>query len=147
MTALAQVLPASAHRLFEGDRHATIITVDPDGTPQVSLIWVARDGDEIVFGVEERRRKVQNLRRDPRVVLMIEDDRDGALGLRQYLVVHGTVRFTGPDIPHEWNELMDAQAQRYLGTDFLLPNRGSRTALIGRITPTRIGGWGPWAGK
>jgi hypothetical protein len=134
MSAPAAVLPASAHRLFETDRHGTIVTTDPDGTPHVSLIWVTRDG-----------RKVRNLRRDPRVTLLVQDDRTTRDGLRQYLVVKGTVRFTGPDIPAEFTTLMDAQARRYLGTDYTLSNRDSRTALIGRITPTTVAGVGPWA--
>ena len=145
MSAPAAVLPASAHRLFEADRHGTIVTTDPDGTPHVSLIWVTRDGDELVFGVESRRRKVRNLRRDPRVTLLVQDDRTTRDGLRQYLVVKGTVRFTGPDIPAEFTALMDAQARRYLGTGYTLSNRDSRTALIGRITPTTVAGVGPWA--
>jgi PPOX class probable F420-dependent enzyme len=138
-------LPESTYRLFEGDRHATVVTINPDGSPQASLIWIARDGDELVFGVENRRLKTRNLRRDPRITLLIEDDRDSEIGLRQYLVVRGTVTFEGPDIPEKWNELMDAQAQRYFGTPFLLENRGSRTAVIGRIKPERVSGIGPWA--
>ncbi|MBB5922318.1 PPOX class probable F420-dependent enzyme [Actinoalloteichus hoggarensis] len=140
------VLPESTHRLFDRALNVVFITVDPDGSPQASLMWVSRDGDELVFGVESSRRKVRNLRRDPRVTLVIEDEEDSPVGLRQHLVVRGTVRFEGPGIAQEFAALMDRQARRYYGTDYPHANRDSDTTLIGRITPTRIGGIGPWAG-
>ncbi|WP_075744111.1 MULTISPECIES: TIGR03618 family F420-dependent PPOX class oxidoreductase [Actinoalloteichus] len=144
MTSL--VLPESTHRLFDRALNVVFITIDPDGSPQASLMWVSRDGDELVFGVESSRRKVRNLRRDPRVTLVIEDEEDSPVGLRQHLVVHGTVRFEGPGIAQEFAAFMDRQARRYYGTDYPYPNRESDTTLIGRIGPTRIGGIGPWAG-
>ncbi len=149
MSVTASSLPVSAHRLFEADLHATLVTINADGSPQVSLVWVARDGDELLVGMEGGRRKAKNIRRNPRVSLLIEDaaDRtDDGTGLRQYLIVHGTATLDGPDIAEEFTALMDAQARRYLGTGrYDLANRGSRTAVIARISPDRIGGNGPWA--
>ncbi len=138
-------LPPSTYRLFETDRYATFITINPDGTPQTSLMWVSRDGDDLLFGVEDFRVKTRNLRRDPRITVMIEDDRNDPHGLRQYLIVRGTVTFHGPGIVDEWAAFMDKQSHRYLGTDFPFPNRFSPTGLIGRIKPDRISGVGPWA--
>ncbi|MGC7099368.1 PPOX class F420-dependent oxidoreductase [Amycolatopsis lurida] len=140
-------LPESTHRLFESTHHATVVTVNPDGSPQASLVWVQRDGDEILIGMEGTRPKARNLRRDPRVTLLIEDhENDEVRGLRQYLLLHGTAVVTGPDIPGEFDALMDAQARRYLGLPrYPFENRSSTTAVIVRITPTRITGNGPWA--
>lgn len=140
-------LPESAHRLFEGDRHATIVTINPDGTPQTSLVWASRDSDDILIGMEGRRPKARNLLRDPRVTLLVEDDRKDERGLVQYLLVHGKASITGPGIPAEWTAFMDRQAARYLGPGqrYDLGNRDSPTAVIARITPDRIGGIGPWA--
>ncbi|MFI0445597.1 TIGR03618 family F420-dependent PPOX class oxidoreductase [Actinomadura sp. 6N118] len=137
-------LPASTHRLFETDRYATFVTINADGTPQTSLMWITRDGDDLVFGVEGHRLKVRNLRRDPRVTVVIEDDRNSPQGLRQHLIVRGTVTFEGPDIPEHFTNFMDQQSQRYLGTDYPFANRNSRTALVGRIRVDRVSGVGPW---
>jgi PPOX class probable F420-dependent enzyme len=139
-------LPPSTYRLFETDRYATFVTTNRDGTPQVSLMWVTRDGDDLLFGAENFRVKTKNLLRDPRLTILIEDDRDNPEGLRQHLVVRGTVKFHGPDIVDEWAAFMDQESHRYLGTDFPFPNRFSETGLIGRVTPERVSGIGPWAG-
>ncbi|WP_285779371.1 TIGR03618 family F420-dependent PPOX class oxidoreductase [Microtetraspora sp. NBRC 13810] len=141
-----QKIPPSAYRLFETDRYATFVTVNPDGSPQVSLMWVSRDGDDLVFGVEDHRVKVRNLRADPRVTVMVEDEGNTPEGLRQHLVVRGTVTFEGPGIPDRFAAFMDRQARRYLGTDYPFDNRLSPTALIGRVRVRRVSGIGPWAG-
>lgn len=139
-------LPDSARRLFEGDLHAAVTTVNRDGSPQTSLVWVRLEGDRLVFGAEQQRLKVRNLRRDPRVTVLVQDDRDHVIGLRQHLTVTGTATIDGPGIPDAYTELMDDLAHRYLGTQtYPMPNRGSGTAVIVRITPHRIGGLGPWA--
>lgn len=138
-------LPPSTYRLFETDRYATFVTTNRDGTPQVSLMWITRDGDDLLFGAENFRVKTKNLLRDPRLTILIEDDRNTPEGLRQHLIVRGTVTFHGPDIVDEWSAFMDEESQRYLGTDFPFPNRFSKTGLIGRITPERVSGIGPWA--
>ncbi|WP_410630407.1 hypothetical protein [Amycolatopsis sp. cmx-4-83] len=90
---------------------------------------------------------MRNIRRDPRVTVLVED-RDGvdARGLPQYLLVRGTARIEGPDIADEFTALMDRQAQRCLGVEkHLLGNQGSPTAVIVRITADRVTGIGPWA--
>ena len=138
-------IPDSAHRLFETDRYATFVTLNQDGSPPVSMMWISRDGDDLLFGVESRRVKVANLRRDPRLTVMIEDTENTPEGLRQHLVVQGTVSFTGPDLGEKWTDFMDRESHRYLGTDFPFPNRISSTGLIGRITVERVSGVGPWA--
>lgn len=139
-------LPDEARRLFHGALHATVITVNPDGTPQASLVWMRAEGDELVFGAEGRRRKVANLRRDPRVTVLVQDEQVHAIGLVQHLTVTGRAHIDGPGIPQRYTELMDDLARRYLGTpEYPMPNRGSGTAVIVRITPERIGGLGPWS--
>ena len=137
-------LPQSTHRLFDTDNHIVLVTVDADGAPQASLVWAERDGDQVLIGMEGYQRKASNLRRDPRVTLVIEDDQPSRRGLSQYLVIRGRAEVIGPDIGEEWMALMDKQSQRYLGR---LPfeNRYSETAVIARITPERMTGEGPWA--
>jgi PPOX class probable F420-dependent enzyme len=138
-------IPESAYRLFEANRYATFATTNPDGSPHISMMWISRDGEDLLFGVESRRLKVRNLRRDPRVSVLVADDRPARGGLLQHLIVRGTVGFEGPDIPERFAAFMDAQSRRYFGTDYPYPNRESTTALIGRIHVEYVSGIGPWA--
>ncbi|WP_103355165.1 TIGR03618 family F420-dependent PPOX class oxidoreductase [Amycolatopsis sp. CA-128772] len=139
-------LPESCHRLFERPFNAVLTTVNPDGSPQTSMVWASREGDEIVMGMEGHRPKVRNIRNDPRVTVLIEDhDGHDARGLPQYLLVRGTARVEGPDIAQEFTALMDRQARRYLEAErYELGNQGSPTAVIVRVTADRVTGNGPW---
>jgi hypothetical protein len=77
--------------------------------------------------------------------LFEEDDRNSSEGLRQHLIVRGTVTFEGPGIPDRFAAFTDRQSQRYLGIAYPFANRRSTTALIGRIQVERVSGVGPWA--
>ena len=87
-------LPGPARAVLESGRLAHLVTVAPDGAPQVSCVWVGIEDDEIVFASLRPRRKLDNIARDPRVALSIETDEAGQLGLLNYLVVHGTAPIT-----------------------------------------------------
>jgi nitroimidazol reductase NimA-like FMN-containing flavoprotein (pyridoxamine 5'-phosphate oxidase superfamily) len=66
-------LPESARRLIESGSLAHLVTVNSDGSPQVTCIWVGLDGDDLVSGhLAADQRKLQNVARDPRVALSIE---------------------------------------------------------------------------
>jgi len=139
-------LPESTHRLFDEPKNVTIITLDPDGSPQASLVWAERDGDQLLIGVEQTHRKTRNLRRDPRVTLIVQDDRTSTRGLTQYLALRGTAKLEGPGIPTDYKALMDKQSQRYLGkAEFPYGDGVYANAMIARITIDRVTGEGPWA--
>jgi PPOX class probable F420-dependent enzyme len=139
-------LPESTHRLFTEPKDVTVITIDPDGSPQASLVWAERDGDELLIGVEEKHRKTRNLQRDPRITLLIQDDRISPRGLTQYLVLRGTAVLEGPGNPTAYKALMDKQSQRYLGQpDFPYGDGLFANSMIARITIDRVTGEGPWS--
>jgi PPOX class probable F420-dependent enzyme len=135
-------LPPAARQVLESAALAHLATVDPDGSPQVSIVWVGLDGDEIVSAhLDPRQRKVRNLRRDPRVVLSLETDRTNPMGLREYLVVHGTARVTEGGAP----ELLQHLAHTYLGPDVRFPPMDDPPpGVIVHVTADRLGGVGPW---
>jgi PPOX class probable F420-dependent enzyme len=119
---------------------AHLVTIEADGSPQVSCVWVGLDGDEIVSGHLGAWRKVLNIRRDPRVVLSMETG-GRSHGLDHYLVVHGTARITEGGAP----ELLQRLAHVYLGPDLRFPPMDSPPpGFIIRTTAARIGGVGPW---
>ncbi len=136
-------LPDSARTVLESGGLAHLVTLEPDGRPQVSLVWVGLDGDEIVAAHLPEHRKVRNMRRDPRVALSIEAGSRNAIGLDEYLVIHGRARITEGGAP----ELLQRLARTYLGPDVKFPPMDNPPpGYITHITVERIGGVGPWAG-
>ncbi|HEY7003512.1 MAG TPA: PPOX class F420-dependent oxidoreductase [Gaiellaceae bacterium] len=135
-------IPPEARAVLESDGLAHLVTINPDGSPQVTCVWVGLDGEEIVAGHLLPQQKLRNIERDPRVALSIETDERNAIGLRHYLVVHGRARITEGGAP----ELLRELAQTYIGpgTDFP-PMPDPPPGRITRITPERFGGVGPWA--
>jgi len=135
-------LPESARRVLEGPALAHLVTLEPDGRPQISLVWVGLDGDEIVCAHLPLHRKIRNLLRDPRVALSVEADTHNARGLREYLVIHGQARITEGGAP----ELLQRLARVYLGPDVKFPAMDDPPpGYITHIAVERIGGVGPWA--
>jgi PPOX class probable F420-dependent enzyme len=120
---------------------AHLVTLEPNGSPQVTLVWVGLEGDEIVAGHLGVWRKVANLKRDPRVVLSMETGGHAANGLAEYLVIYGRARITEGGAP----ELLQRLAHTYLGPAVKFPPMDSPPpGYITRITPERVGGVGPW---
>jgi PPOX class probable F420-dependent enzyme len=135
-------LHPEARRLLESDALVHMVTLNSDGSPQVSCVWVGVEGDEIVSGHLPRNRKVRNVERDPRVSLSVVGTTYNELGLRDYLVVHGRGRIQEGGAP----ELLQRLAQVYLGPDNNFPSaEGQPPGYVLRITPERLGGSGPWA--
>jgi PPOX class probable F420-dependent enzyme len=136
-------LPAEARELLESDALVHLVTINNDGSPQVSCVWVGLDGDEIVSGHMLLRHKLRNVERDPRVVLSVEAQSHDDLGLREYLVVHGRARIEEGGAA----ELLQRLAHVYLGPDVTFPpsEYSGPGGYILRITPERVGGAGPWA--
>ena len=135
-------LPESARAVLESNALAHLVTLEPDGRPQVSVVWVGLDGEEIVAAHLADRRKVRNMRRDPRVSLSLEAGSLNSRGLVEYLVVHGQARITEGGAP----ELLQQLAHVYLGPDVKFPPIDDPPpGYITHITAERIGGVGPWA--
>jgi PPOX class probable F420-dependent enzyme len=135
-------LPESARALIESAAPAHLVTLEPDGRPQVTLVWVGLDGKEIVSGHLPENRKVRNIRRDGRVALSIEAASRNEMGLDEYLVVYGDARITEGGAP----ELLQRLAHSYLGEGVKFPPmENPPPGYITRITVERVAGVGPWA--
>jgi PPOX class probable F420-dependent enzyme len=135
-------IPAEAREVLESDQLAHLVTLNPDGNPQITCVWVGLEGDEIVSGHLGRWQKVRNIERDPRVALSIETDRTNEHGLREYLVVHGRGRIQEGGAP----ELLQRLAYTYIGPDVTFPPMPDPPpGFVTRIAVERLGGVGPWA--
>ncbi len=136
------VIPERARAVLESDGLAHLVTINEDGSPQVSIVWVGLEGDDIVSAHLHEQHKLRNVRRDPRVSLSIETQGTNAIGLREYLVVHGRATVEEGGAP----ELLQRLAHTYLGPEVTFPPmpdppEGFRL----RIAVERVGGIGPWA--
>ena len=128
--------------MIESDALAHMVTINPDGSPQVTCVWVGLEGDEIVSGHLGRWQKVKNIERDPRVSLSIEGRGTNEIGMREYLVVHGTARLEEGGAP----ELLQKLAYTYIGPDVKFPPMPDPPpGYVARIRVERVGGVGPWA--
>jgi PPOX class probable F420-dependent enzyme len=136
------LIPDTARTVIESDALAHLVTIAPDGGPQVSVVWVGLDGDDIVFASLGPRRKLDNIERDPRVSLSLEGTGTNQLGLREYLVVHGRARIVEGGGP----ELLQRLAHTYLGPGVKFPPMDDPPpGVVVHITAERLGGVGPWA--
>ena len=137
-------LPDSARKLIASGAHAHLVTLNPDGSPQVTVVWAGLDGDDIIAAHLYELKKVRNLRRDGRVAVTFESDTNSALGLKEYLVVYGKARIEEGGAP----ELLQRLAYIYLGPGVKFPQMANPPpGFITRIQVERISGVGPWTGR
>ena len=134
-------IPPSARAVLDGPNLAHVVTIDPDGAPQVSCVWVGLDGDEVVFASLGPWRKLRNLERDERIALSVESPEVNAMGMREYLVLQGTAEVVAGGAP----ELLQELAHVYLGPDVRFPPMDDPPpGSVVRITVDRLSGVGPW---
>jgi PPOX class probable F420-dependent enzyme len=91
--AMGIALSEAAIRLLDGKNYAVLATVNRDGSPQTSVIWVGRDGGDVLFSTVEGRVKHRNMVRDPRVSVTVIDTADP----ENYVEFRGRVSMT-PDV-------------------------------------------------
>ena len=135
----------AARALIGSGADATLVTLNPDGSPQVSLVWVALqsgdDGDELVVAHLSEHKKVRNVRRDGRVALTIVSDEPGAM-MTPYLAVTGTARIVEGGAP----EVLRGLAKVMNKSDNPgFPPDNAPPGYLTRIRIDSVGGVGPWA--
>jgi PPOX class probable F420-dependent enzyme len=136
-----EALPDDARALIESGALAHLVTLNRDGSPQVSCVWIGVDGDELVSGhLAAGQQKLRNVRRDPRVAVSFEGTKIHPPGLKEHLVVHGTARVEEGGAP----ELLQRLAHVHLGPDVTFPPMDDPPpGFTMRIAVERIGGV-PW---
>ncbi|MFT6761542.1 MAG: PPOX class probable F420-dependent enzyme [Candidatus Aldehydirespiratoraceae bacterium] len=134
-------IPAIAQAMLGTDAVAHVWTNNADGSPQVSVVWVIAQGDEILFGTDANSMKAKNLLRDNRIILSIEDVERNERGYQRHLVIRGRAAIEpGPD-----PELMDRLAMKYTSLRrHPLAMRDSPSAVVVRVAVDRFSGVGPW---
>jgi PPOX class probable F420-dependent enzyme len=121
-----------------------LVTTNPDGSAQVTCVWVGIDGDDLLTAhLNPGQQKVKNVAREPRVVVSFEGSDVQPPGLRHYAVVHGHATIEEGGAP----ELLQELAHVYLGPEVRFPPMDDPPPGVRlRIAVERVGGIGPWAG-
>jgi PPOX class probable F420-dependent enzyme len=136
-------LPDSAKELIRSGALGHLVTLGTDGLPQVTCVWVAVDGDDLLTAhLNPHQRKLENVRRDPRVAISFEGTTVRPPGLREHLVVRGRAVIEEGGAP----ELLQELAHVYLGPDVRFPPMDDPPPGVRlRIVVERVSGVGAWA--
>ena len=131
----------AARELIGDGADATLVTLNPDGSPQVSLVWVALrstpEGDELVTGHLGEHKKVRNIRRDPRVAVTIASPKDVGRTLRPYLSIEGTAYIEEGGAP----ELLVSLSTALLDPN-VFPPKDAPPGFVTHIRIEKVGGVG-----
>ncbi|MFB6807351.1 PPOX class F420-dependent oxidoreductase [Streptomyces sp. NPDC056387] len=127
------VLNETVRKLLDSPHPAVLSTIDPDGSPQSSVVWVTRDGGDVLVSTEQGRRKERNIARDARVGLTVFDTANPFV----YVEIRGTATLT----EDTGREVAVRIAEEYMG-----PGAGKEYAegpaenvrVVVRITPTKV---------
>jgi PPOX class probable F420-dependent enzyme len=134
-------LPSELRELIESGPLAHLSTIKADGSPQVTVIWIGLDGDDVVSGHMARNLKVRNIERDPRVVLSFDAPRDRKAFLNPYVVLRA--RATVEPGEAAW-DLLNRLAKVYLSPTSEFPAPKAAGYVL-RYSVEHVGGVGPWA--
>jgi len=133
-------LPDSVRAIVESDALAHVVTINTDGSPNATLAWVGLDDDELVIGTLFDQKKLQNLRRDPRIAISLEAGARNPSGLDEYVVLEGRARVTEGGAAALLQEL----AGTYLGPGVKFPPMDDPPAgFVVRVAVERVRGMGP----
>ena len=133
-------LPTELVDLVQSGPMAHVTTLNADGSPQVSVVWVGLDGDDLVTGHLHYGAKLRNVERDPRTVISMGAPRTPGVFLNPYAVVHAHATVEPSD--EAW-DLLDRLAKVYVSPDTTFP-APQRPGFVIRYRVDRIGGVGPW---
>jgi PPOX class probable F420-dependent enzyme len=122
-------LNETARRLADANTFATVATLNPDGGPQTSVVWVKREGDDVLFSTTRQRRKGRNLMRDPRISLTLVDPEDPYT----HVEIRGRAQLTDdPD-----NALGNELSHKYLCVD-APPDPDWARRIVVRVVAERV---------
>lgn len=126
---MAAAFDEATRDLLDGKNFATVATVNPDGGPQTSVVWILREGDTVAFSTTAGRRKARNLARDPRISVSVFETTNPYHSVE----IRGTAELaedTGRSLPK-------ALSRKYLGED-PPPEPDDVVRLIVRVIPDKI---------
>lgn len=134
---LSVTLTDKLKQLLDSPVFVTVATIQPDGSPQVSPVWVKRDGDDVLISTVIGRRKAKNLERDSRVTVVVQPADEPY----SYAEIRGSVSLT----TEGGQELIDELAMKYTGKPYAEFNPSSAdepARLVVRVSARKVVGQG-----
>jgi PPOX class probable F420-dependent enzyme len=126
---MSKALPEKVRDWLDRRTFVTLGTIEPDGRPQLSAVWVKRDGDDVLFSTVEGRRKHQNLTRDPRATALVIGPDDPY----DFVELRGRVTMT----TEGGRELIDELSLKYRGEPYTSDGPDAVRVVI-RLRPSRV---------
>ena len=126
--------------LIESGPMAHLSTINADGSPQVTVIWIGLDGEDLVSGHMSRHVKLRNIERDPRVVLSFDAPRVRGVAMNPYAVLRA--RAAVHPSGDTWS-LLNRLAKVYISPDIEYPGPKGPGYIV-HYSVERVGGVGPW---
>jgi PPOX class probable F420-dependent enzyme len=124
-------IPDEAKHLFENKDFAHVATLNADGSPQNSAVWIGLDGDLVTFNTAEGRLKTKNVARDGRVAISVVNQENPY----ENLIIQGKV----VDLAHDGaDDDIDALAKRYLDADSYPFRQDGEVRVIVKIEPEKV---------
>jgi PPOX class probable F420-dependent enzyme len=125
-------LSDTSRGILDGANFATIATLNPDGSPQTSVVWVKREGDDLLMSTLAGRRKERNMRRDSRISVSVYDLKDP----QKYFEVRGNAEITEAG----GRELIEELSRKYTGAPFRKEGPEAVRVVV-RLTPLKAVGY------
>jgi len=128
---MATIIPDKFHDLFTKKGFAHLATLMPDGSPQVTPVWVDFDGTHVLVNSAKGRQKDKNMKRDARVSLSIADPDNPY----RYVEIRGKVAEiseAGAD------QHIDKMAKKYLGQDTYPYRKAEEVRVVYKVLPTKV---------
>lgn len=129
---MAITYSAAAVAPLDGKNYAVLATINPDGSPQTSVVWVGRDGADLLFSTVEGRRKHRNMLRDPRVSVTVIDSADG----ENYVELRGRVSIS----PEVGRQVDTNLSWKYDGRD-PGPDKPGAVRVVVRMVVEKVAGY------
>lgn len=137
-------IPSEIKTLIESGCPAHLVTLNADGSPQVTLVWVGVDGEELVTAHLPKNQKVKNILRDPRVAISLLAPTKSAMELTEYAVLYGTAYIVEGGAA----ALLQKLAEVYIRPGVKFPPMDNPPpGYVVHIRVDRIAGVGPWTGR
>ena len=136
-------LPAGAREFLKQGALVHVVTLEPDGTPHVSLAWAGAVEDGLVWSSFFDQHKLDNLRRDPRVTLSFQAHESGGERLHPYLVISGRAHISEGGAL----DVMDKLSEYYLGHGERYPWRDGPSGFTVKVDIDKVYGQGSWRGE
>lgn len=121
-------LSEGVRKLFDAANYATVTSINPDGTPQSTVVWVRTDGDDVLFSTVKGRRKPLNYSRDPHASILVIDPENPF----RYAEVRGTVTM----VEDPSGSLIQELSRKYTGDPW--KEHAGAERLIVRISPDKV---------